>query len=85
MVLNALKEKKNVVLQGAPGVGKTFIAERLAYAFIGFKDRQRVKMIQFHQSYSYEDFIQGFRPTAKGHVRHEIRYLPPVLPSGTAR
>ena len=65
-VLNALKEKKNVVLQGAPGVGKTFIAERLAYAFIGFKDRQRVKMIQFHQSYSYEDFIQGFRPTAKG-------------------
>jgi hypothetical protein len=65
-VLDALKEKKNVVLQGAPGVGKTFIAERLAFAFIGFEDRQRVKMIQFHQSYSYEEFIQGFRPTAKG-------------------
>jgi 5-methylcytosine-specific restriction enzyme B len=65
-ILDALKEKKNVVLQGAPGVGKTFIAERLAFAFIGFEDRERVKMIQFHQSYSYEDFIQGFRPTSKG-------------------
>ena len=66
-MLDALKEKKNVILQGAPGVGKTFIAKRIAYTIIGSNDPQRVEMIQFHQSYSYEDFIQGFRPTPKGH------------------
>ena len=66
-MLAALKEKKNIVLQGAPGVGKSFVAKRLAYAFIGSDDPQRVQLIQFHQSYSYEDFVQGFRPTAKGH------------------
>lgn len=65
-MLEALREKKNVVLQGAPGVGKTFVARRLAHALLGAKDPQRVEMIQFHQSYSYEDFIQGYRPTPKG-------------------
>jgi MoxR-like ATPase len=66
-MLSALHEKRNVVLQGAPGVGKTFVARRLAYALLGAKDPARVEIIQFHQSYSYEDFIQGFRPTPKGH------------------
>lgn len=66
-MLEALREKKNVVLQGPPGVGKTYIADRLAYAMIGAIDNTRVERIQFHQSYSYEDFIQGFRPTSKGH------------------
>jgi 5-methylcytosine-specific restriction protein B len=66
-MLAALRDKKNVVLQGAPGVGKTYVAKRLAYAFIGMDDPRFVEMIQFHQSYSYEDFVQGFRPTAKGH------------------
>src|SRR4029077_1639879 len=66
-MLDALQENKNVVLQGAPGVGKTFVAKRLAYALLGVKNPQRVEMIQFHQSYSYEDFIEGFRPTLKGH------------------
>ena len=71
-ILNALKEKKNVVLQGPPGVGKTYIAKRLAYTLIGSNDPRQVEMIQFHQSYSYEDFIQGFRPTAKGHF--DLKY-----------
>ena len=66
-MLEALKEKKNVVLQGAPGVGKTFVAKRLAYALVESNDQRQVEMIQFHQSYSYEDFIQGFRPTPSGH------------------
>ncbi len=58
--------KKNVILQGAPGVGKTFVAQRLAFAIMGEKDTSRVKRIQFHQSYSYEDFIMGYRPDAVG-------------------
>jgi len=66
-MLDALKEKKNVVLQGAPGVGKTFVAKRLAYALNESNDQRQVEMIQFHQSYSYEDFIQGFRPAPSGH------------------
>lgn len=61
-----IHNKKNIILQGAPGVGKTFTAKRLAYAIMGEKDVERVKMIQFHQSYSYEDFIMGFRPSANG-------------------
>jgi hypothetical protein len=66
-MLEALREKKNVVLQGAPGVGKTFVAKRLAYALIESNNQRQVEIIQFHQSYSYEDFIQGFRPTPNGH------------------
>ncbi len=66
-MLEALKEKKNVVLQGAPGVGKTFVAKRLAYALIESNNQRQIETIQFHQSYSYEDFIQGFRPNPNGH------------------
>ena len=61
-----LKNKMNLILQGAPGVGKTFLAKRLAYSIMGEKDADRVMMVQFHQSYSYEDFIMGFRPSAAG-------------------
>lgn len=65
-IITALSHKKNIILQGPPGVGKTFIAKRIAYTLLGFSDDERVKMIQFHQSYSYEDFIQGYRPNDNG-------------------
>lgn len=65
-LVNVLKMKKNIILQGAPGVGKTFTAKRLAYSIIGAKNPDRVQMIQFHQSYSYEDFIEEYRPTENG-------------------
>ena len=61
-----LMRKKNLILQGAPGVGKTFAAQRLAYTIMGVKDESRVKVIQFHQNYSYEDFVIGYKPNAEG-------------------
>ena len=61
-----LLRKKNIILQGAPGVGKTFVAQRLAFSIMGQKDTGRVQVIQFHQSYSYEDFIMGYRPNGTG-------------------
>ncbi|MEI6221437.1 MAG: AAA family ATPase [bacterium] len=65
-IRSLLSYKKNIILQGPPGVGKTFFARRLAYALLGEKDLSAVTMVQFHQSYSYEDFIQGYRPSSDG-------------------
>lgn len=61
-----LLRKKNLILQGAPGVGKTFAAKRLAYAMMGEKDDSRVMQVQFHQNYSYEDFVMGYKPNEEG-------------------
>lgn len=61
-----LLNKKNLILKGAPGVGKTYISNKLAYLMMGEKDDSRIQMVQFHQSYSYEDFIEGYRPKASG-------------------
>lgn len=61
-----LKRKKNIILQGPPGVGKTFIARKLAYEIMQEVKDANIEMVQFHQSYSYEDFIQGLRPTQSG-------------------
>ena len=59
-----LLEGRQVIAQGPPGTGKTFIARKLAAAVAGSKDR--VELVQFHPSYAYEDFVEGYRPVAAG-------------------
>lgn len=66
-----LRNKKNIILQGAPGVGKTFAAKRLAYSIMGEKDESRIEFVQFHQNYSYEDFMMGYKPVNDG---FELKY-----------
>lgn len=61
-----LRNKKNIILQGAPGVGKTFAAKRLAYSMMKEKDDSRIEFVQFHQNYSYEDFMMGYKPVEDG-------------------
>ncbi len=65
-LVNLLLNKKNIIIQGAPGVGKTYVSKRLAYSIMGVKDKEKVELVQFHQSYSYEDFIMGYRPSNDG-------------------
>lgn len=61
-----LRNKKNIILQGAPGVGKTFAARRLAWSMMGEQDDSRIEFVQFHQNYSYEDFMMGYKPVEDG-------------------
>ena len=65
-IINTLERKKNIILQGVPGVGKTFCAKKIMYSLMNCKDESKIKIVQFHQSYSYEDFIQGYKPNDDG-------------------
>ena len=65
-ILDSLALRKNLILQGPPGVGKTFIARRVAWCLMRRTDSRSIEMVQFHQSYAYEDFVQGWRPTETG-------------------
>lgn len=59
--INLLKANKNLVLTGAPGTGKTFLAKKIARAM-----RAKIEFVQFHPSYSYSDFVEGLRPINSG-------------------
>ena len=64
--------KKNLVLQGPPGTGKTWLAKRLGFALVGSNDREttrsRLRVVQFHPSLAYEDFVRGWRPAGDGRL-----------------
>ena len=68
-ILGSIALRKNLILQGPPGTGKTFIARRIAWCLNGRKDSRPIEVVQFHQSYAYEDFVQGWRPTDTGGFR----------------
>ena len=67
-ITSVLNYKKNIILQGPPGVGKTWMAKRLAWAIMGKEQNDHIKLIQFHQNYSYEDFVCGYKPEGEGFV-----------------
>ena len=71
-ILQRWKSKKNLLLQGPPGTGKTWLAKRLGFALVGSNDREttrsRLRVVQFHPSLTYEDFVRGWRPTGDGRL-----------------
>ena len=84
-IVRLLEEKKQVIFQGPPGTGKTYVARRLARALAGADER--VRLVQFHPSYAYEDFVQGYRPTLdeEGRAGFELRDGPLVEMAERAR
>jgi 5-methylcytosine-specific restriction protein B len=65
-ILERFRMKKNLILQGPPGTGKTWLAKRLAFAWIGQRNDSKMRAVQFHPNLSYEDFVRGWRPTGEG-------------------
>ena len=66
-----LDDKRQVIFQGPPGTGKTYVARELAECLAGSQDR--VRLVQFHPSYAYEDFVQGYRPSVDGEGRASFK------------
>lgn len=64
-------KRKNVILQGAPGVGKTYIAKRMVYSILGRKDEEKILSVQFHELYSNDEFMEGYRPDDIGIYKYK--------------
>jgi 5-methylcytosine-specific restriction enzyme B len=73
-IVDLLREKKQIILYGPPGTGKTYLARRLARALVN-EDESRYRLVQFHPSYSYEDFFEGYRPDvdADGQLTYQLQ------------
>jgi 5-methylcytosine-specific restriction protein B len=71
-ILDRWRLKMNLILQGPPGTGKTWLAKRLGFALAGSNDREtarsRLRVVQFHPSLAYEDFVRGWRPAGDGRL-----------------
>ena len=79
-----LDDKRQVIFQGPPGTGKTFVARELAASLAG--TAERVRLVQFHPSYAYEDFVQGLRPKlTDGAPGFELRNGPLLTMADAAR
>lgn len=74
-IVDLLQSRQQIVLYGPPGTGKTFLARKLAEHMVGADDPSRARLVQFHPSYAYEDFFEGFRPaeTAAGHPTFSLQ------------
>ncbi len=84
-IVALLKDKKQVIFYGPPGTGKTYVAKELA-RHLADENENRVKLVQFHPSYAYEDFVQGYRPTLDdGRLGYELRQGPLVEAADAAR
>jgi 5-methylcytosine-specific restriction protein B len=85
-IVDLLQARQQVVLYGPPGTGKTYIAQKLAKHLVGSEDPSRVRLVQFHPSYSYEDFFEGYRPSLSesGQPTFELKNGPLRLLAGEA-
>lgn len=59
-IQSLIQDKPQIIFYGPPGTGKTYVAKRLAETMVG---EANMRIVQFHPSYAYEDFVQGYRPT----------------------
>ena len=70
--LNKLEKSKNLILRGAPGTGKTYLAKEIAKELTDGNEDQ-IGFVQFHPSYDYTDFVEGLRPVSNGDGAIEFR------------
>jgi hypothetical protein len=78
-IVDLVHARQQIVLYGPPGTGKTFLAMALARHIVGPEDRSRVQLVQFHPSYAYEDFFEGYRPTETGQGQATFELKPGPL------
>lgn len=86
-IVDLLQSRQQIVLYGPPGTGKTYLAKKLSEHIVGADDPSRARLVQFHPSYAYEDFFEGYRPaeTASGQATFSLQPGPLRDLAGEAR